>query len=450
MKRLTRRAFLRGLGATTAAAGAVPLLGPSLVRGDTCPTAAPGAVKRFIAVMTPIGFVRDQWARSTGSRGREFELIGSLTPLEPFQDRLLLLKGLDMGASYGGDAGTGHPRGIGALLTGRRLNPGSFGEGVGWASGQSIDQRIADHFGDATPFRSLELGVGLGNRNSVFNRVSYAGSDRPLASVDDPRVVFDRLFGGLAGDASRQMQRRAERRSVLDFVGEELAALRAAAGAEARADLDAHLEAMRGLERRVDEVASCEAPTAPLAFDPQDPIQYPAIGRTQMDLLVEAMRCDHTRVATLLWSGAVSSQTFRFLARPITEGHHPLSHPGANGYPLADALDKQTRIYHWYAAQLAYLLERLACTPDPTAPGSLLDHTVVFWGTELAHAETHERRNMRFVLAGGDSFFRTGRLLTVDRSHNDLLVSLARACGVPITTFGEAAHCAGPITEIHR
>jgi hypothetical protein len=361
------------------------------------------------------------------------------------------LKGLDMSASYGGAAGTGHPRGIGALLTGRRLNPGSFGEGVGWASGQSVDQRIADHVGDATPFRSLELGVGLGNLSNVFNRVSYLGSDRPLASIDDPRVAFDRLFGGLVGDESQQRQRRAERRSILDFVGAELSALRVRGGVRADADIDAHLESLRELERRVDDIgAACAAPSAPLAFDPNDRLQYPAIGRAQMDILVEAMGCDLTRVATLLWSGSVSSQTFRFLPTPITEGHHALSHPGANGYGLADALEKQTRIYAWYARQLAYLLERLACTPEPTGPGSLLDHTVILWGTELAHAETHERNNMRFVLAGGDSFLKTGRMISVDRSHNDLLVSLARAVGVPIDTFGEGAHCAGPLTEIHR
>ncbi len=451
MKRLTRRAFVRSLGVASAAAGAATLLSPGAVRGETCSAPTPGAVKRFIAFVTPIGFVKDQWARSTGPTPQEFELIGSLAPLATHRERLLLLKGLDMSASYGGSAGTGHPRGIGALLTGRRLNPGSFGDGVGWASGQSIDQRIADHVGGMTPFRSLELGVGLGDRSNVFNRISYLGSDRPLASIDDPRVAFDRLFGGLVGDESEQQFRRSTRRSVLDFVGAELTALRGRAGASARADIDAHLESLRELERRVDDIgAACAAPDAPLAFDPNDRQQYPEIGRAQMDLLVEAMGCDLTRVATLLWSGSVSSQTFRFLPTPITEGHHALSHPGANGYDPAEALSKQTRIYAWYARQFAYLLDRLACTPEPTGDGSLLDHTVIFWGSELAHAETHERNNMRFVLAGGDAFLKTGRMSNVDRSHNDLLVSLAQSVGVPIDTFGERTHCAGPLTEIHQ
>lgn len=454
LRSMHRRAFVRALG-VGALSGAGLSLTSSLgfdrrARADACPTPRPGAARRFLAFVTPIGFVRDAWA-TPAMGGASVSLGSSLEPLAPHLDRLLFVKGLDMEASYEGTGGTGHPRGIGALLTGRRLNRGTFDDGVGWASGPSIDQRIAEAIGGDTRLRSIELGVALGNRSSVMNRVSYAGSDRPLASVDDPRVVYDRVFGPLVGDPAAQAARRAEQTSVLDFVRTELDALRGRLGTTARADVDVHLDAIREMERNLDATTlACATPSAPMDLPPQSATLYPALGRAQMDLLVASFACDITRVATLLWSGAVSSQTFTFLPEPIPEGHHVLSHPGANGIALSVALAKQRRIYRWYAQQFAYLLDRLACTPEPSGEGSLLDHTVVFWGTELAHAETHERRNMRFVIAGGDRFFRRRAVVSVDRSHNDLLVSLAQACGVDIDTFGEPAHCRGAATELHR
>lgn len=435
----SRRRFLGALGATAICA---PFLRPGLARAD-----APK--KRFVFMMTANGFQDDGIAIS-GS-GTSFTLGSSLRPLEAHRAKLLFLRGLDNAASYEGPGG-GHQKGCGAWLTGRPLNDGDFTGGngdllSGWASGISLDQRIAQVIGDETRLPSLELGVqvrGATNRH----RISYSGSDAPLPPESSPHRVYARLFGAVAGDAETLARVRRRRRSVLDLVRGDLTRLGGRVATEDRPALEAHLERIREIERQLDaEASSCDAPDAPATFDPMRETNYQRAGTLQMDLLVAAMACDVTRVATILWSGGTSGQRFPSLG--FGEAHHPLSHDGDG---VAASQEKLRAIDRFHAERFAHLVDRLDSTPDPSGEGTMLDHTVVVWGSELSKGNTHSRRDMPIVMAGGlGGYFRTGRFVRFGgRAHNDLLLTILHGFGIEDATFGLPRHCSGPLTQLVR
>lgn len=437
----SRRAFLGG-------AVAAGTLGLPLLRSLTSTTRAQDATfpKRLVVFFSANGTVHESWAPEGSETG--FTLSRILEPLEAFRSKLLILDGVDMESSNHGP-GDGHQRGMGHMLTGTELLEGTDFEGgngelVGWGGGISVDQHVADAIGGDTRFRSLELGVNPGGAN-VWTRMSYRDANQPVPPEGDPRAAFDRVFADLSTtDRDAAERRRAQRRSVLDFVRGDLSRLSARLPREDVPKLDAHLTSIRELETRLDAPlgvgAACTLPMRPGALDVRSNDAYPEVGRAQMDLLVMALACDLTRVGSLQWSKSVSNTTFSWLG--ISEGHHDLSHEGdSNG----GALEKITQINRWYAEQLAYLLGKMQDIPE--GDGTLLDHTLVLWCNELGRGNSHTRRGIPWVLAGGaGGYFRTGRYLTYDRwPHNDLLVSVCNAMGVETDTFGNPAYCRGPL-----
>ncbi len=188
---------------------------------------------------------------------------------------------------------------------------------------------------------------------------------------------------------------------------------------------------------------ACVLPTVAAGLAVDNRASYPELGRVNMDLLYHALACDLTRVATLLWGGATSSHRFTFLEPPIDDSHHSISHEDS-----AAAAAQLVRMNRWYAEQLAYFLDLLEGTPE--GDGTMLDNTVVLWGSDLAIGNTHSRRDMRFVMAGSlGGHFRTGRYLHYDgRAHNDLLVTLCQAFGLDDATFGKPDLCSGPIENL--
>jgi hypothetical protein len=314
----------------------------------------------------------------------------------------------------------------------------------------SIDQKIAGAIGGSTKFKSLEFGVQVYAAN-IWSRMCYADANRPIPPETNPYTMFDRVFGDLGADPIGVQKKIALRRSVLDTVGDDYGRLTQRVGVEDRLKLDAHLTAIRDIEARLGaggEVGgACERPTLGAPIDHNANGNYPAVGKLQMDLLVMALACDQTRVASLQWSSAVSNTVFSWLAEPIAEGHHDLSHYGDSD---TAALDKLTRINRWYAEQLAYLVSKLKEIPEGES-GSLLDNTVVLWGNELARGNSHAQQNVPFVLAGScGGALRTGRYLKYDGTvpHNNLLVSVMNAMGVPDQTFGNPAYCTGPLPRL--
>lgn len=450
--RSSRRQLLAGLGAV----GLAPLLDARRAQGQT---GTPP--RRLVVFYTPNGTIGPQWRPKGGET--TFQLGRILAPLEPHRSKLLVLGGVNMALA---DAGFGshHTRGIGGLLTGRSILMGNFQSAgpptAGWASGVSLDQHLAKTVGAATRFRSLELGVRVVDAE-VRGRISYAGANQPVPPMESPYDVADRIFAGVTGAASMptlpvaELERvRRERRSVIDYVKDELSAVRGAVGRDDRSKLDQHLEAVRDIERRLGEtggtappvLSTCAQPaTGAGRMDVAAPENLPPVGRLQLDLLAGALACDLVRVSTIMWTHAESDQTFPFIDVPVR--HHATSHAGDGD---AAAQESLTKINVWYAQQLAYLLDKLASYRE--GAGTLLDNTVVLWASEVGKGNNHAHRDLPFLLAGNcGGYFRTGRFVDYQANgaaghpHNNLLVSLANAMGVADKTFGDPEHCTGPL-----
>jgi hypothetical protein len=401
--------------------------------------------RRFVVFFSPNGTIAPNW--EPAGTATSFQLSPILAPLAPHQGDIVIVQGVDQQ----GGGGDGHQNGIGGMLTGTMLNPGPFtggdGSSSGWAGGISVDQRIAEAIGGDTRFKSIELGVQVGSADN-WGRMCYAGSDQPLPPEDDPNRAFARIFGDLTRDPAELARLRAHRHSVLDRVAARYARLSARASASDQRKIEAHLTGIRDIESRLDkdpaQNSSCHAPPLDPGLAVQTNDAFPAVGRLQMDLLVMALACDLTRVASLQWSRSVSQVRFSWLG--ITDAHHDLSHLGDDD---AASQDKLTRINRWYAEQLSYLIASMKAVPEGS--GSLLDNTVILWCNELGKGNIHSRENAPYVLAGrAGGALKTGRYLRYDGMvpHNNLLVSILNVMGVSATTFGKPEWCTGPLPNL--
>jgi len=448
-RKLGRRTFLGSAGAALVAAPFVRLF-ESKAKADGAPAI------RFLVMFTGNGFLRTPGLRTTGS-GASYRFGPSLAALEPFRSKILVVEGLDQAAAYEGPGG-GHPTGTGALLTGQPLQDCSVssacfdtGSGAaGWADGPSIDQHIAGVIGATTARRSVELGVQL-KRTANRARISFSGPGAPLPPTEDPFQAYTDLFDGVVASSggttsSADVEKRLrQRRSMLDHVRGELGELGRRLGAEESVKLEAHLTSIREVEDRLAALASgtaaagCVPPTLGSRIDAGSAANFGQIGRLHLDLLVAAMRCDITRVGTLVWQGSVSEQTFRMPDGRMTDGHHQLSHEPDG----SSKLDQLAYIDSWYAEQFAYLLNQLDSIPEGS--GTMLDNMVVFWGTDVAKGSTHSRRGMQWFIAGSaGGRLRTGELVSYPGiPHNRLLVTMAHACGAPIDAWGLPMYASG-------
>lgn len=426
-----RRHFLRDLGLSAAALPFIAGL-PSLG------TAAPAPRKqRLILMFSPNGTLPP--AFWPDEEGADFKLKPILEPLAPFKDRTLILNGVCNKVRGDGDS---HMRGMSCALTGIELFAGNImgggGAPAGWAKGISIDQEIKNALQSRpdtrTRFGSLELGVAVPNQADPWTRWVYAGANKPVAPVDDPYRVFEKLYG--------QVKDKEMLKSILDGVSADLKKVRASVSAADRALLEEHETFVRAMERELAENKTQKlnqpAPTFEAGVSNEND-QMPKLSRMQMDLLVNAMANDMTRVATFQFTRSVGSARMRWLG--IEEGHHGLSHdPDLN----AGSQEKLTKINRWFCGELAYLAGKLAATPEPGGTGSMLDHTLIAWTNELGKGNSHSLDNIPWVLVGGAPGFTMGRSLKLPKiAHNRLLLAFAHAMGHPLTTFGNPSLCAG-------
>jgi hypothetical protein len=442
--RLSRRAVLRGIGGAAVGLPLLEAMGP--LRGTAlAQSAAPP--KRFVVFFTPNGTIRENWT-PTGTE-TAFTLSRILAPLEANKDKLVVLDGVDNDVARSGD-GDDHMRGMGSMLTGTQLLPGTTmgggGTPAGLAGGISVDQAIANEIGKDTKFRSLELGVQTGGGGNVWAYSNYTAANQPLPLDNDPASVFKRVFATVGAPDPVMVRRLAERRSVLDAVTESYRRLVPRLGRDDKAKLDLHLAHIRDLEGRLTATgggAACVKPTAP-TIDYRANANFPRVGQLQMDMLVMALACDLTRVATIQWERSVGDVRFTWI-EGVTRGHHDLSHDGDGS---TDTVEQITRINVWLTEQFNYLLEAMKRVPEGN--GTMLDNTLVLWVNELSRGNAHSHPNMPYLLAGGaGGALRTGRFLKYDKaSHNNLLVSCMNLMGVPATTFGNPSFCTGPLANL--
>ena len=229
---------------------------------------------------------------------------------------------------------------------------GGAGTPAGFAGGISIDQRIAADIGMNTRFPSLEFGVMVQN-SDVWARMIYSGANQPLPPMEDPVAAFSRIFAGSTLSASQQAILLKRRQSTLDYAQGSLSGLSGRIGSDDKVRVEQHLNSVQQIEKQL--LAQTGACTPPMVTktDLTNVANYPAIGKTQMDLLVASLACDQTRIASLQWSHSVSDIPMPWLS--ISTGHHTLSHDADTDTPSQTSL---VQINTWYAQQFAYLLKR--------------------------------------------------------------------------------------------
>lgn len=473
---MLRRNFLRGAGG---AALALPMLPSLLARagGDA------GAPRRLVVMVQPQGFIMDEFV-PTGI-GTDFQLSPILSPLESLRDRIVVVSGLDNAAPHLNTNAAGHQSALKGLMTGMPLAGNLAPDGSllpsaqhvptdeAWtapAGGMSVDQVIAERMAAPTPYRSLEFGVGTDSylfQQQVFQR----GPTEPLGTMNDPRAAFDRLFAGFdPGEPSPLQRLRSARSSVLDRVADGYDSMIGRVSAADRVTLQAHVEKLRELELRFAAGTGggqgCAIPTyaLPADYDPHSSDFDDVGAMAQIDLMVMALACDMTRVASLQFTDGDSNR-FPWLGIPIPDPNWPNFNPEWGGWhgifhispdPARDHPEPRAAMIAamtWYAQKFAYLVQRMAETPD--GDGSLLDSSLVVWVSEFGDGAGHGADNIPVVLAGNvGGALQTGRHLQfpgrfanpdTGYSTNDLLVSILNLFGYDDDSFGYAGICRGAL-----
>jgi hypothetical protein len=428
-----RREFLRTLGIGAAAVPFVLNL-PSLGFANQT-----RRKQRLVIMFSPDGVVPGTfWPDEEGD---EFTLKESLSPLESFQDRTLVLHGVCDRVRGDGDD---HMRGIGCLLTGIELFPGNVQGGsatpAGWPSGHSIDQEIKRYLQNQaatkTRFGSLEFGVMVPDRADVWTRMVYTGPNQPLTPIDNPYQMFNKLYG--------KVKDRESLKSILDGLEDDFGRIRSAVSVQDRRLLDEHATFVREMEKELKEAETQDVGHAVPELEPgvkAENDNIPRISKMQIDLMINAFLGDFTRVATLQFTNSVGQARMRWLG--INEGQHDLSHKPDKD---TDAQEKLTKINKWYCEQLVYLAKRLADTPEPGGPGSMLDNTQIVWTNELGKGNSHTQDNIPWVMVGNGLDFKMGRSLKYKRQpHNRLLLAWAHGFGHHIEKFGNPKFCDGGV-----
>jgi hypothetical protein len=423
---LSRRTFLRGSGALIA----LPFLDamiPAFARAQSTPPA-----RRLLCWFVPNGMHMANW--TPAQTGTSYTLSPILSPLANVRGEVLVLSNVSARAGQDSVAGD-HARGTGCFLTAKRVKRT---EGTDIENGISMDQVVAQAIGSATTLPSLQLGSegggSTGNCDSGYScayarNVSWSGPSTPLAKETNPQSAFDRLFQGADAQLTEEEreQRRQERLSILDTVREDAGLLRLELGPSDRAKLDEYLTGVRELELRIAtqaDVCDGTAPGSPSAF--ADRV------RAMIDVIVLAFRCDATRVISFMMANAGSNQSYPWLG--VSDGHHQISHHQGNAQNHAWL----TAIDTWEVTQLAYCLEQLAAIQEPG--GSLLDSSIVFFGSEIEDGDAHRHTNMPVLLAGrGGGAVLPGRHVRYASEQHiaNLFLGIMAAFGVHLPSFGD-------------
>jgi hypothetical protein len=437
-RHLRRRTVLRGIGASVA----LPLLEamvPAFV-------SAAKPVRRFLAVYVPMGVAMPHWTPpSVGS----LQLALIQQPLEPFKDRVLVVSGLDSAQAIVNDAGF-HPRAQATWLTGVRPKRT---EGIDYRAGVSMDQVIARDFGKETQLASLELALEdvntlngactiAGYTCTYSNTVSWRTPTMPLPMEVSPRAVFERLFGVAESTDARTRRTQIERdASLLDVVNAKIASLQRSLGPRDRQKLDEYLDSVREVERRIQKAETQVDLEMPVVDRPRGtPEQFEEHAKLMFDLLTLAYKTDMTRVSTFLYGREGSLRTFPEIG--VSDSWHPLSHHVNN----PDKLARQAKLNTYHMRMFAYFLARLQSTEE--GEGSLLDNTVIFYGSGMSDSNLHIQLNVpTMVVSGRRIDITTNRHLqcAAGTPLANLQLTLMGKLGIPETTFGDSA---GQLNEL--
>ena len=433
---LPRRTLLRGLGAMLG----LPLLDamvPALTAGARN---AAKPVSRFGVVYVPNGVIMDRWTPE--AVGREFEFTRILKPLEPYRDQIAVLTGLQN--VPGGGVHAGRSTGF---LTGVTSGDGEMladGEEILLKAGVSADQILARQAGHDTQLASLELALesrdvsgSCDNGYSCVytNTIAWRGDNTPLPMENNPRVVFERLFGDSGStDPQVRLARIQRQRSILDFVSDRVATLQVTLGPTDGLRLSEYLDAVRDVERRIQLAEAQSDRDLPLTMDqpPGIPATYADHAALMFDLQLLAHQSDLTRVTTFMMGRELSGRTYPEIGVP--DSHHPVSHHQND----PEMIEKNVKINAFHVSLFSDYVEQLRGTPD--GDGSLLDHMVLLYGGGMGDGNRHEPANLPILLLGGEGVLKRGRHLRyADTPLSNLLVTLLDALNVPLEQIGNSS-----------
>jgi hypothetical protein len=423
----SRRRFLGGAASLVA----LPWLASLAPRSASARVASP---RRFIAFYVPNGIRMDAWTPST--TGPEYALTPILSPLSSIRQKVLVLSGLANAPAHPDGPGD-HAAGTAGFLTCRHVVKT---DGAGIRNGISVDQAAAQALGRATRIASLQYGIdsgsGVGNCDSGYScayvrNISWASESQPLPKLTSPEAAFSSLFDGAdrSLSAAERARRRRDRSSVLDYVRGEAQGLSHALSISDRLKLDEYLTGVRELERRVQgaDLVTCVAPS-----EPASSLRYPEHVRLMLDLIVLALKCDATRIVSFMLGNGGSTRSYDFLG--VHGGHHDISHHQKR----TENLDKLQIIDTWEVAQFAYLLKSMDAVDE--GDGTLLDHSAVFFSSEIEDGDTHSHYNLPVLVGGGlGGAIPTGTHLRTPYNAplGGLFLTLLAGLGVPAARFGD-------------
>ena len=435
-KALPRRTFLRGMGATLALPlldGMVPALAGAQDR--------PKSPTRLSFIYVPNGIIMEKW--TPAATGSGFELTPILSPLAPFRQDLLVLSGLvaNGARALAGEGAGEHARASATFLSG--VHPKKT-EGSDLRAGVTVDQIAAKRLGGDTQLASLEVALDstdvvgtcdTGYSCAYSNTLCWRSETTPIPMENQPRAVFERLFGD--SDSTDPGERRARiqrRRSILDSLVEDTTRLLTGLGPSDGAKLSEYLDAVRDVERRIqvaEDQSSRELPTF------QRPVGIPASFtehcKLMMDLQVLAFQTDMTRVITFMIGREQNTRVYDELG--FSDAFHPLSHHQNDAAKIAKVIEINTL----HTTMFAYFLDKLRSTRD--GDGSLLDHSAIVYGSAISDGNLHLHDNLPVLVAGGASgHLKGGRHLRYkeETPTTNLYLTLLDMMGIPLEKFGDS------------
>ncbi|MEM6504412.1 MAG: DUF1552 domain-containing protein [Planctomycetota bacterium] len=436
---MSRRTMLKGLGV----AMALPMLDAMGTASSAlaAPTAGGATPTRMAFIFAPNGVNYEHWL-PTGS-GKRYELSPTLKPLEGVRQHVNVMTGLTLDkARANGDGPGDHARSSATYLTGAQARKTS---GNDIRIGVSVDQFAAQQIGENTRLPSLEIGMERGRSAgrcdsgyscAYVSNVSWADEDTPVPKITNPITVFERMFGEVGNvEAEAAKQDRLRRRaSILDYVMNDTQRLERKLGKNDRNKIDEFQTSIREIERRVQLAKSSDDIELP---DTPPPTEAPTTLTERIDLMYDMMilafRMDVTRISSFMLGNGGSNKRFEELN--ILEGHHTLSHHRNN----AEMVEKIRRIDRYYTEGFARFVKKMADTPD--GRGSLLDHSMVLFGSGICDGNRHNHENLPIIMAGrANSSIDTGRLINYRKETPlcNLYMSMLDRMDVDVAEFGDA------------
>jgi hypothetical protein len=443
--RLSRRTVLRGLGTMIA----LPLLDSMVPALTALAGSAAAPVRRFGVFYVPNGMSMPYWWPKT--EGPIAQMPPTLKSLEDLKDRVLLCGGLADEPANQVKGGGDHARSAGTFLTGV---PFKFTSGADVSGSVSMDQIAAKQFAKETQLASLELGIESnnmlgacdgGSSCAYTNTIAWRDETTPLPIENDPRAVFERLFGTSGStDASARLARMKRDQSILDFVGSEIKGLDKVIGPQDKIKVTEYLDSVRDIERRIQLAEAQNSRELPVVEQPVGvPTDYAEHAKLMMDLLALAYQTDMTRISTFMMAREVSAHAYPEIG--VADSHHPLSHHQDEPAKL----ERLHKINEYHFQQFAHLVKKLSTMPE--GDGTMLDYTLFMYGTGISDSNTHFHDDLPIALVGGKAAgINGGRYIRYPKGTplSNMHLTLLEKLGVPAEKFGNSTGKVNRLTDV--